>query len=142
MKVTETDTSISASEWAVMRIVWTMGNCSSNTITAQLEQSKGWKPSTVKTLLRRLVLKGLLSTQADGRRFIYQAKICQKQALQQAGHEFLDEVCQKQQGKLLADMIANTVISQSDLDNLAALIAEKKQAAPTSVACNCCTDMN
>lgn len=142
MRVAETDTSISDSEWAVMRIVWTMGACSSPAIVDQLQQQKGWRPSTVKTLLRRLVKKGLLSTKPDGRRFIYQAKVTQTDAMQQAGSEFLTEICQKQQGKLLADMIDKAVISQSDLADLAALIDRKKQTAPKEVACNCCSDMD
>lgn len=142
MRVAETDTSISDSEWAVMRIVWTMGACSSPAIVDQLQQQKGWRPSTVKTLLSRLVKKGLLSTRPDGRRFIYQAKISQTDALQQAGREFLAAICRKQQGKLLADMMSKATISQSDLDDLVALIAHKKQTAPQSVACNCCSHMN
>lgn len=142
MRVAETDTRISDAEWAVMRIVWTMGACSSPAIVGQLQQQKGWRPSTGKTLLRRLVKKGLLSTQPDGRRFIYQAKISQTDATRQAGSEFLADICQKQQGQLLFDMIRQAEISQNDLNQLAQLIAQKKKTAPKSVACNCCFDMD
>lgn len=142
MRVATTDTSISESEWDLMRVIWTMGACSAADIVYQLQRKKHWQPSTTKTLIHRLVKKGLLSTKPDGRRYIYDAKIDQASALKQADSEFLATVCQKQQGKLLFDMIDKAEISQSDLDQLAQLIAQKKKTAPKEVACNCCFNMD
>lgn len=74
------DINISPAEWEVMRIVWTLGSAGSTEIIHILQQQKQWSESTIKTLLRRQVQKGLLTTTRQGRRFIYTATIAEKDA--------------------------------------------------------------
>lgn len=53
--------SISDSEWEVMRIVWTLGETHTKQILKELRAKKDWSDSTIKTLIRRLVQKGWLT---------------------------------------------------------------------------------
>lgn len=55
--------SISNAEWEIMRVVWTKEETTSSEILDILEDKTDWTASTVKTLLKRLVDKGYLSTQ-------------------------------------------------------------------------------
>lgn len=46
---------ITKTEWEIMRILWTQGECYSSDVIALLSEKFDWKPSTVKTLISRLV---------------------------------------------------------------------------------------
>lgn len=48
---------ITSSEWEVMRIIWTMGQATSNEVVHLLLNKMAWKASTVKTLISRLMQK-------------------------------------------------------------------------------------
>ncbi|WP_252898906.1 BlaI/MecI/CopY family transcriptional regulator [Secundilactobacillus odoratitofui] len=71
---------ITPSEWELMRIVWTKGEIFSRELIDLLQAKRQWSDSTVKTLLRRLVNKGLLVTEKQERRFLYKATISETEA--------------------------------------------------------------
>lgn len=142
VKLEDTETTISNSEWEVMRIVWTIGDTYANQIILQLQQKQGWSESTIKTLIRRLVNKGLLSTKKDGRRFIYTATVNQTDMMAEATNELLSRMCDMHKGEVLLKLLANSPISKSDLAKMQKEIEKKKQSAPEKVPCNCLTHDN
>jgi predicted transcriptional regulator len=62
---------ISEAEQAVMEVLWRRAPQSAAEVCEDLCEPRGWSMPTVKTLLSRLVAKGALATQPDGRRFLY-----------------------------------------------------------------------
>lgn len=142
VKLEDTETTISNSEWEVMRIVWTIGDTYANQIISQLQQKQGWSESTIKTLIRRLVNKGLLSTKKDGRRFIYTATVNQTDMMAEATSELLNRMCDMHKGEVLLKLLVNSPISKGDLAKMQKEIEKKKQSAPEKVPCNCLTDGN
>ena len=62
---------MSPAEWKVMRIVWRLEPCAARDVVAAAREAHGWSPSTVKTLLRRLVDKRQLKTRRIGNSFLY-----------------------------------------------------------------------
>ncbi|ARW18982.1 Transcriptional repressor CopY [Pediococcus pentosaceus] len=56
---TSDEIEISQSEWETMRVIWTLQKATSHQIIEILEEKLGWKASTTKTYLGRLVKKGL-----------------------------------------------------------------------------------
>lgn len=137
METQTTDTMISDSEWEVMRIVWTLKQTYANQIIEQLQAKCNWGESTIKTLMRRLVQKGLLKTEKDGRRFIYTAAANQDEVINEAGANFLNKVCDMHKGQMLLQLLKNSPVSQSDLAALQSEIAKKAKTAPETVPCNC-----
>ena len=65
---------ITDAEWEVMRVVWANGRVTSKEIISILKEKMDWKQATIKTLLGRLVEKGALNTEQEGRKFIYTTK--------------------------------------------------------------------
>ena len=65
----ENTNEITTSEWEVMRIVWSLGQVNSRDLIDLLQQKRDWQDSTIKTLIGRLVKKGFLKTEKEGRRF-------------------------------------------------------------------------
>jgi predicted transcriptional regulator len=73
---------ISSSEWEVMRVVWATKQTSSREIVQVLEEKMNWKPPTTKTLIGRLVKKGILDTNQQGNKYIYTPLIKEEECVQ------------------------------------------------------------
>lgn len=137
VKLQENKSTISDSEWEVMRIIWTLEPVSSTKIIQELQAKKDWSESTIKTLLRRLVKKDLLHTTKEGRHFIYSANVNQTQVMTEAAEELLNRMCDMHKGEVLLQLIANSPISKSDLSKIKGFIDTKEKDAPDMVPCNC-----
>lgn len=85
--------SISNAEWEIMRVVWTKEETTSSEILDILEDKTDWTASTVKTLLKRLVDKGYLSTQKVGKSFRYSALISENEVMKQETTDFFNKFC-------------------------------------------------
>ncbi len=96
---------ITDAEWEIMRVVWTKEETTSNEIIDVLQGKTDWKPSTVKTLLSRLVTKHYLETRKEGKQFIYHALVEESKAVKQVSEELFDKICHKKIGSLLIDVM-------------------------------------
>lgn len=74
---------ISDAEWEVMRIIWTLDEVKSSEIIDQLSEKMSWTESTIKTLIRRLVDKGLVKIKKEGRAYIYSATVSENEMMYQ-----------------------------------------------------------
>lgn len=137
LKHDEKNQTISDSEWEVMRIVWTLNDAYANQIIEQLQDKYNWSESTIKTLIRRLVNKGFLKADKDGRRFIYSATVSQTEMMAKASKELLDKMCDMHKGEVLLELLTSSPISQKDLTKIQTVVDEKMKSAPAKVPCNC-----
>ena len=64
-------TPISDAEAMVMEVLWGASPRSAEEVIAALADSTGWAEPTIKTLLNRLLNKGAISAEKDGRRYLY-----------------------------------------------------------------------
>lgn len=128
---------ISDAEWEVMRIVWTLGDTRTSQVIEELQPKMGWTESTIKTLLHRLVQKGLLKTEKDGRRFIYTATVSQTDMMYNAARELLDRMCDMHKGEVILKLLHDSPISKSDLEKIQTEVNTKEKTAPEMVPCNC-----
>ena len=137
VKLQEKESTISDSEWEIMRIIWTIEPVSSTKIIQELQAKKDWSESTINTLLRRLVNKNLLNTTKEGRHFVYSAKVNQAQVITEAAQELLDRMCNMHKGEVILQLLADSPISKSDLAKMKQVINQKEKTAPEMVPCNC-----
>lgn len=133
---------MSTAEWELMRVVWTLHEASSSDIIMAIHGKKDWTESTIKTLLRRLVQKEVLTTRKEGRKFIYRPLIGEDDAMDQMTTEVFGRLCRMKKGRTLTKLVANTTLSQSDIKELQKTLAEKLQTAPEMVACDCTAPMS
>lgn len=131
------ETQISAAEWEVMRVVWATKQSTSKEISDVLGQKKEWKPATTKTLIGRLVKKGMLQTTEHGRKYIYTPILTEEEGIQGASQILLAQVCSKKVGKTIGSMLENSLLSQTDIDDLERLLKEKRKTAPEEIPCMC-----
>ena len=68
------------SEWAILQVVWKLEPCAAPTVQEALQNKKGWAYTTVKTIMDRMVKKGLLKVQKIRNLYLYNAAVTQSQA--------------------------------------------------------------
>ncbi|TLP84196.1 CopY/TcrY family copper transport repressor [Streptococcus pneumoniae] len=128
---------ISDAEWQVMKIIWMQGEQTSTDLIRVLAERFDWSKSTVQTLLARLVEKECLTRKKEGKSFVYSALLTLDQSRDLLVQDIKDKVCSRRIRHLLADLIVECEFTQTDLEDLEAVISEKKSSAVTEVRCNC-----
>ena len=128
---------ISDAEWQVMKIIWMQGEQTSSDLIRVLAERFDWSKSTVQTLLARLVEKECLTRKKEGKFFVYSALLTLDQSRDLLVQDIKDKVCSRSIKNLLADLITECDFTQADLEDLEAVISEKKSNAVTEVKCNC-----
>lgn len=128
---------ISDAEWQVMKIIWMQGEQTSTDLIRVLAERFDWSKSTVQTLLARLVEKECLTREKEGKSFVYSALLTLDQSRDLLVQDIKDKVCSRRIRNLLADLIVECEFTQTDLEDLEAVISEKKSSAVTEVRCNC-----
>lgn len=123
---------LSKAEWKVMKIVWELRKAMAREVYTIAGQEHDWSPATVKTLLKRLVDKGYLSTTQVGNGFVYRPARSALATLETAADSLLTNAIEGTTGPLLAHMVESAQLDDAELDALQALIDAKKQAAPSS----------
>ncbi|VKT39600.1 transcriptional repressor [Streptococcus pneumoniae] len=128
---------ISDAEWQVMKIIWMQGEQTSTDLIRVLAERFDWSKSTVQTLLARLVEKECLTRKKEGKSFVYSSLLTLDQSRDLLVQDIKDKVCSRRIRNLLADLIVECEFTQTDLEDLEAVISEKKSSAVTEVRCNC-----
>lgn len=128
---------ITDAEWEVMRVVWAHGSVTSREIIEILESKIQWKAPTIKTLLGRLVEKGALNTEQEGRKYIYSANIEEKEAVRSFTNDIFDRICQKNVGNVIESIIKDHTLSFDDIQRLEEILEMKKAFAVEEVDCQC-----
>ncbi|CEV48119.1 CopY/TcrY family copper transport repressor [Streptococcus pneumoniae] len=128
---------ISDAEWQVMKIIWMQGEQTSTDLIRVLAERFDWSKSTIQTLLARLVEKECLTRKKEGKFFVYSALLTLDQSRDLLVQDIKDKVCSRRIRNLLADLIVECEFIQTDLEDLEAVISEKKSSAVTEVRCNC-----
>lgn len=128
---------ISEAEWEIMRVVWAHGEVTSRVVIDTLKDKMDWTESTIKTLIGRLVEKEALETRKVGRKFIYSAKISEKETVQSHSMDLLSRVCDKHNIHIVEQLIEEAALSQSDIESLILQLQDKMLSAPAEVPCQC-----
>ena len=128
---------ISDAEWQVMKIIWMQGEQTSTDLIRVLAERFDWSKSTIQTLLARLVEKECLTRKKEGKFFVYSALLTLDQSRDLLVQDIKDKVCSRRIKNLLADLIKECDFTLADLEDLEAVISEKKSSAVTEVKCNC-----
>ena len=118
---------ISAAELNVMSVLWTTSGLAASDVHDALGIEKGWTSRTVKTLLARLVEKGALRTEEDGRRYLYFPLIEEDAYKARAARQFVDRVFSGRAAPLVAHLADTRGLTADDIAELEKLLGELKK---------------
>ncbi len=113
-------------EWSIIQAVWDNEPCAAPTVQEVLEDKIGWSYSTVKTMMDRMVDKGLLKTKRVRNLILYSSTITKKDA--QSG-EIMRAMKRAFDGALTPMMqflIESRKLTVEELDELEEIIKSKK----------------
>lgn len=114
---------ISETEWEVMRAVWAGHPVTASEIVARLAASDpSWHPKTAKTLLARLVQKGALAFESQGRSYLYSPRVTEQECVAAASQSFLDRVLGGSLKPMLAHFVETRRLSRGELEELKELL--------------------
>jgi BlaI family transcriptional regulator, penicillinase repressor len=107
---------ISEAEHVVMEVLWSEAPLTAAEVAERVEPARGWSVRTVKTLLSRLLSKGALLHEEDGRRYLYRPAVAR------------DDFVARESGRLIDRMFGGRVVP------LVAHLAEQNRLTPEDVA--------
>ena len=116
--------SISEAESAVMEVLWRTSPVSTEDVVAALKNRQDWQEPTIKTLLNRLLKKGAISAQRDGRRYLYSPELQRDQWLASESKGLLDRLFGGRVAPLVAHFSKQRKLTKKDFTELKRLIEE------------------
>lgn len=117
---------ISQAELDVMEVIWRGAPIAATDVASELSAKKDWSIRTVKTLLARLVEKGAVSTQKDGRRFLYRPIIDRQTYVGGAATRLVDKLFGGRAAPLVAQLAESKTLTAEDIAELEAIIQDLK----------------
>lgn len=115
---------ISEAESVVMDVLWTRSPLAAEDIVAALAESRDWQEPTIKTLLNRLLNKGAIEAEKDGRRYLYSPLLQRGDWLLQESRGLLDRLFDGRVAPLVAHFSAQRKLSRKDIAELRKLLEE------------------
>lgn len=115
---------LSDSEWIVMRAVWGQDPVSARDVLERTGQETGWAYTTVRTILERLVDKGILQVSKRANTSLYEPLLSRKQAQHSALRSLLDRAFDGTFGSLLQHLAAEEHLSKKDRERLVRILSD------------------
>ena len=115
------------SEWAILQKVWELEPCAAPTVQEELRDEKGWAYTTVKTMMDRMVRKGLLKTQKIRNIYLYSSAVTQSQARKSEITRTLKRAFDGTLTPLMQFLIENDQLSEEEYNHLEKLIKKRKR---------------
>jgi len=114
-------------EWAIIKAVWATEPCAAPTVQEALADSRQWTYSTVRTLMDRMVGKGLLTAEKIRNLTLYRAAVTRRQAqlgeLRYALRHAFDGALKP----MVETLLSSEKFSDQELEALESLIQARRQ---------------
>ncbi|HSZ59159.1 MAG TPA: BlaI/MecI/CopY family transcriptional regulator [Tepidisphaeraceae bacterium] len=118
---------ISDAEWDVMQVLWETSRLTANEVVERVLARRNWNPRTVKTLLNRLMRKGVLGFEPEGKRYRYFPKVSREECVRNESRSFLDRVFGGALGPMLAHFVNETPLTPDEMSLLRELIDQRQR---------------
>lgn len=115
---------ISEAESLVMDVLWHRHPQSAEEVIAALADSQQWQEATIKTLLNRLLNKGAVRADKDGRRYLYAPVLKREDWVMGESRSLLDRLFGGRVAPLVAHFSEQRKLSRKDIADLRQLLDE------------------
>ena len=115
---------VSNAESVIMEALWDKSPLAAEDIVAAVAEPQAWTEATVKTLINRLLTKGAIAADKDGRRYLYRP-VMQRDAYVAAESEgLLSRLFEGRLAPLVSHFSKTGQLSPEDVAELKRLIAD------------------
>jgi BlaI family penicillinase repressor len=115
---------ISDAESVVMDVLWRKAPQSADEVVAALAASTDWREPTIKTLLNRLLKKGVVAAEREGKRYLYRPLVKRADYVHSESKSLLDRLFDGRVAPLVAHFSEQRKLSKKDLAELKRLIED------------------
>lgn len=122
----EQNISISESEWQVMKVIWDEPPKTLQDILTKLKHTK-WSITTIQTYLARLVKKGSLITERQGKGYLYSPAVLESECQIAESKTFLSRVYDGSLSRMVLGFVKSGNLSDDELQALKQLIEEQER---------------
>lgn len=117
---------IGEAEYAVMEVLWDAAPLTAADVAARVPAERGWSLATVKTMLGRLLAKGVLAHEEDGRRYLYRPLVAREDYAAQESGRLIDRLFGGKVTPLVAHLARRDRLSERDIAEIEALLRDLK----------------
>ncbi len=121
---------ISDAEAEVMEVLWSRSPLATDEVAQALQGRQSWQLATIKTLLGRLLKKGALRAEADGRRYLYSPVLRREDWLASQSLGLVDRCFGGRLAPLVAQFAAQRPLQPADVEALQQLLAQYDATPP------------
>ena len=118
---------IGEAEYAVMEVLWQEAPLTAAEVAERVPAERGWSIRTVKTMLGRLLAKGILAHEEEGRRYLYRPAVARADYVAQESGRLIDRMFGGRVTPLVAQLAARDRLSPADIAEIEALLKALKQ---------------
>jgi predicted transcriptional regulator len=115
---------VSDAEAVVMEVLWQRHPLGADEVIAALGPNTDWAEPTIKTLLNRLLNKGVIQASRDGRRYLYSPVLTREAWVAQQSEGLLERVFGGRVAPLVTHFSERGKLSDTDIQDLKRLIGE------------------
>jgi BlaI family penicillinase repressor len=109
---------VSNSEWEVMKIIWAHSGITSTNIIQELKDKSDWKPTTVKSLINRLLTKKAIGFNKLGNEYSYFPLVSEEEYIKEESQSFINRVFNGSIKSMLLTFVESKEISEDEIDEL------------------------
>lgn len=117
---------ISEAEHAVMEVLWDEAPLTANEVHERIDPTRGWSDRTVKTMLARLLNKGVLVHEEDGRRYLYRPAVERDAYVAGESRKLVDRLFGGRITPLVAHFAERDELTDEDIAEIEALLKALK----------------
>ncbi|WP_374247745.1 BlaI/MecI/CopY family transcriptional regulator [Thermomonas sp.] len=121
---------ISEAESVVMDVLWARSPLGADEVVQALAGRQDWQEATIKTLLNRLLNKGAIRAEKEGRRYLYAPQIKREDWVLEESRGLLDRLFDGRIAPLVAHFSAHRKLSGKDVAELRKLLEEIDDGKP------------
>ena len=115
---------ISTAESVVMQALWRRSPLAAEDVAAEVASGQGWTEATVKTLINRLLKKGAIGAEKDGRRYLYRPLLAREAWVAAESQGLIDRLFDGRLAPLVSHFSQTRALSAEDIAELKKLIGE------------------
>ena len=118
---------LTRSEWIVLKAIWGREPCTAPGLQEELFKATGWTYSTVRTIMDRMVAKGILQAEKLRNLTLFRANVTRAQAQRSEILYTLKHAFDGALTPMVQHLLETNEVSESDLAEIEALIKARRK---------------
>lgn len=117
---------ISEAEWEVMKVIWNQSPTTANDVIAVLSRNSDWKPTTIKSLISRLLKKEAIGFHQEGKTYSYFPLVSEEECIKAESSSFLRRLYGGALKPMFVNFLMEEKLTEDEIEELKKMLDERK----------------